>query len=354
MVSDARVDARRDATASVTHAAATSTTREDGPPTGARATTSQVRFARFAWILLGYEVLVVAWGAYVRATGSGAGCGRHWPTCNGEILPRAARVATLIEFSHRLSSGGALIGALVLLVWALRAFPRLHRVRRGAVVTMSLVVAEALIGAGLVLFELVAHDASMKRGLTVSLHLINTFLLLASTALTAWWASGGRPVRLRRQSGAGSAVLIVFGVLLPAMLVVGASGAVAALGDTLFPVPTLAAGIAQDFAAGSHLFLRLRVIHPMVAMTTAGAIVLAMGLVRSLRPARAVRVLSRVAASLAVAQVAAGIGDVLSHAPVPMQLVHLVLADLVWIALVLTAAAALAEVDESARSERAA
>ncbi len=353
MVSDARLDARRDATASVTHAEANSTTREEGPPTGARATKLQVRFARFAWILLGYEVLVVAWGAYVRATGSGAGCGRHWPTCNGEILPRAARVATLIEFSHRLSSGGALIGALVLLVWALRAFPRAHRVRRGAIVTMSLVVAEALIGAGLVLFELVAHDASMKRGLTVSLHLINTFLLLASTALTAWWASGGRPVRLRRQSGAASAVLIVFGVLLPAMLVVGASGAVAALGDTLFPVPTLAAGIAQDFAAGSHLFLRLRVIHPMVAMTTAGAIVLSMGLVRSLRPGRAVRVLSRVAASLAVAQVAAGIGDVLSHAPVAMQLVHLVLADLVWIGLVLTAAAALADVDPPARTERA-
>ncbi len=346
MVSDARVDARRDATASVTHADSTATTRQDGLPTGARATTSQVRFARFAWILLGYEVLVVAWGAYVRATGSGAGCGRHWPTCNGEILPRAARVATLIEFSHRLSSGGALIGALVLLVWALRAFPRPHRVRRGAVVTMSLVVAEALIGAGLVLFELVAHDASMKRGLTVSLHLINTFLLLASTALTAWWASGGRAVRLRAkrgQSGAESAVLIVFGVLMPAMLLVGASGAVAALGDTLFPVPTLAAGIAQDFAAGSHLFLRLRVIHPMVAMMTAGAIVLSMGLVRSLRPGRAVRILSQVTASLAVAQVAAGIGDVLSHAPVPMQLVHLILADLVWIGIVLTAAAALAE-----------
>ena len=135
----------------------------------------------------------------------------------------------------------------------------------------------------------------------------------------------------------------MFGVLLAAMLVVGASGAVAALGDTLFPVPSLAAGIAQDFAAGSHLFIRLRVLHPMFAMTTAGAIVLAMGLVRSVRPGRAVGVLSRVAATMAVAQVAAGIGDVLAQAPVAMQLVHLVLADLVWISLVLTAAAALAE-----------
>src|ERR1700722_9946712 len=165
----------------------------------------------FAWASLGTEILVVAWGAYVRATGSGAGCGRHWPTCNGEILPRAPRIETLIEMSHRLSSGGALIGTLVLFVWAVRVYPRGHRVRRGAGVTTLLMVAEALIGAALVLFELVAHDASMKRALSISLHLINTFLLLASTATTAWWASGGGAVSLRNQRGAGAAVTVVLG-----------------------------------------------------------------------------------------------------------------------------------------------
>ena len=318
-------------------ASASRARREHGSATPSR------RLARFAWALLGYEILVVAWGAYVRATGSGAGCGRHWPTCNGEILPRAPRIETLIEMSHRLSSGGALIGTLVLFVWAVRVYPRGHRVRRGAGVTTLLMVAEALIGAALVLFELVAHDASMKRALSISLHLINTFLLLASTATTAWWASGGGAVRLRNQRGAAPAVTVLLGVLLLAMLVVGATGAVTALGDTLFPAPSLAAGFAQDFDARSHLFIRLRAIHPMLAMTTAGAIVLAMGLIRSLRPIRSVRILSRVAASLAVAQVAAGLADVLTRAPVPMQLVHLALADLVWIGLVLTGAAALAE-----------
>jgi heme A synthase len=138
------------------------------------------------------------------------------------------------------------------------------------------------------------------------------------------------------------------------MLLVGASGAITALGDTLFPVPTLAAGFAQDFAAGAHIFIRLRAIHPMLAMTAAGAIVIAMGLVRSLRPTRAVRVASRVAASLAVAQVAAGLLDVLTRAPVWMQLVHLAFADGVWISLVLTGAAALAEVPEAASSASAA
>jgi heme A synthase len=308
------------------------------------------RLPSFAWGLLAYEILVVVWGGYVRASGSGAGCGRHWPMCNGEILPRAPRIETLIELSHRVSSGGALIGTLVLLVWAMRVHPSGHRVRRGAAVTVGLMVAEALIGAGLVLFELVAHDASMKRALSISLHLVNTFLLLASTAITAWWAGGGAPIRLRGQRG----VTPLFAVLLSAMLFVGASGAITALGDTLFPVPTLAAGFAQDFAAGAHIFVRLRAIHPMLAMTTAGAIVIAMGLVRSLRPTRAVRVVSRVAASLAVAQVAAGLLDVVTRAPVWMQLVHLAFADGVWISLVLTGAAALAEVPEVASSASAA
>jgi heme A synthase len=295
--------------------------------------------ARFAWTLLGYELLVVAWGAYVRASGSGAGCGRHWPTCNGDIVPRAPRIETLIELSHRLSSGGALIGTLVLLVLAIRAYPRGHRVRRGAWTTAALMMAEALIGTGLVLFELVAHDASMKRALSISLHLINTFFLLGSTAVTAWWASGGGPARLRGQRP----VIVTIGGVLGAMLLVGATGAVTALGDTLFPAPSLAAGFAQDFSSGAHLFVRLRAIHPMLAVTTAVAIVVAMGLVRTLRPSRAVRLLSRIAAALAVTQVGAGLLDVLTRAPIPIQLVHLLLADSVWIALVLTGIAALTD-----------
>ncbi len=217
-------------------------------------------------------------------------------------------------------------------------------------------LAEALIGAGLVLFELVAHDASLKRGLTVSLHLINTFFPPRVDGDHGVVGVGrSERCKLRGRRGAASAVLIVFGVLLPAMLVVGASGAVAALGDTLFPVPTPLPrrGSPRTSPPARTSSLRhLRVIHPMIAMTTAGAIVLLDGARSlSLRPARAVRIFSQVAASLAVAQVAAGIGDVLTRAPVPMQLVHLVLADLVWIGLVLTAAAALAEPAESPSAE---
>jgi heme A synthase len=296
-------------------------------------------FARFAWALLGYDVLVVAWGAFVRATGSGAGCGRHWPMCNAEIIPRAPRVETLIELSHRASSGLGLVATLVLAGWAVRAFPAGHLVRKGAYTTAALMCAEALIGAGLVLFELVAHDASMKRALSMSLHLINTFFLLAALAATAWWASGGRAPRLQGQR----AVLTTTGGLMAAMLIVGASGSVTALGDTLFPARSLSEGFAQDFSPGAHLFLRLRAIHPMLAGTTAAAIVVGMGFVRAARPAATVRSLSLTASVLAALQVMAGVGDVLARAPVWMQLVHLTLADFVWITLVLTTVAALAE-----------
>ena len=297
------------------------------------------RFARFAWSLLAYDIGVAAWGAYVRATGSGAGCGKHWPLCNGEVLPPAPRVETLVELSHRLSSGAALLLTVVLLVWSWRAYPRGHCVRSGALAAMAFMVTEAALGAALVLFELVAHDASAKRGLSVSLHLVNTFFLLASTALTAWWASGFAPARIRGQGLAAWSTLLPIG----AMLLVGSSGALTALGDTLFPSASMASGMAEDFAPRAHLFIRLRALHPLLATMTAAMIVVAGGVTRSCRPTRTVSVVSRITISLAVVQIAGGFVDMLSLAPVWIQLVHLVLADAVWIALVLTAAAALSE-----------
>jgi heme A synthase len=303
------------------------------------------RLGWFAWGVLTYEIAVVAWGAYVRATGSGAGCGRHWPLCNGVVIPRAARVETLVELSHRVTSGGALVLSVVLLVWSLRAFPPGHRVQRGAIAATAFMFAEALIGAGLVLFELVAHDASMKRALSVSLHLVNTFFLLGSTALTAWWASGGAPVRLRGGSPQGppTPVLWAVGVPLAALLLVGATGAVTALGDTLFPSASLSAGLADDFSAKAHLFVRLRAIHPLLASITAVSTLAALGFVRALRPSAGVRRLANAATALIVAQVALGLFDVMTLAPVWAQLAHLVLADAVWVSLVLVGAAALAD-----------
>jgi heme A synthase len=302
--------------------------------------------ARVSWGVLAFNVLVIAWGAYVRASGSGAGCGRHWPLCNGEVLPRAERVATMIEFSHRLSSGAALV-----LVWGLAfAAYRTHRawdrVTKAAVASGVLVSFEAVIGAGLVLFELVAHDASMKRALSVALHLSNTFFLLAALALTAWWAGGGGPLRVRRRDP----LAWICAVPLALMVVVGTSGAVAALGDTLFPVKSLAEGLTQDRSSGAHLFIRLRLIHPVLAATTATLALGAAAAVRILRPTADVRRSSYVATVAIVLQVAAGLANVALLAPVWMQLVHLVLADVVWVSLVVMSASALAENAEASES----
>ena len=141
------------------------------------------RFSTFAWGVLGFNVLVIIWGAFVRATGSGAGCGSHWPLCNGELVPRAPQVETLIEFSHRITSGIALLGVVALLIWAMRSFPRGHHVRKAAGASMFFMVTEALVGAGLVPFEYVAHNVSIARAYWMAGHLTNTFLLLAALTL---------------------------------------------------------------------------------------------------------------------------------------------------------------------------
>lgn len=296
------------------------------------------RFARFAWGLLAYELAVVLWGAYVRASGSGAGCGAHWPLCNGELIPRSPPAQMLIELSHRVTSGLAAVLSLVLVVWGLRSYRRGHAVRRAAIASATFMLSEALIGAGLVLFRLVAHDESLTRAVSLCLHLTNTFLLLGSTALTAWWASGAAAVSMRGQR----AVVWTLGTPLVAMFLVGSSGAVTALGDTLFPPVSLAAGLAQDLAPGASLFVRLRALHPVLAASTGAMVFVASSIVRSLRPSPGVRSLSYVATALVTAQICVGLVDMATLAPAGLQLFHLLLADGVWIALVLTAAAALA------------
>jgi heme A synthase len=296
------------------------------------------RYATFAWATLAANLAVILWGAYVRASGSGAGCGSHWPLCNGELVPRSPSMATLVELGHRLTSGLALLLVVGLVIGARRRFPPGHLVRRIAVVALVLMVLEALIGAGLVLLALVAHDASTARAWWISGHLVNTFLLVAVLTLTAWWATRAERPHLR---GAG-ALVVTFGLALVGMLVLGVSGAITALGDTLFPAASLAEGKAQTFSDTAHVFLRLRLWHPVLALT-AGALVLAAALhaVRR-RGTPLVRRAARAVVGLFALNLAVGLLNMGWLAPVPVQLIHLLLADLVWIGLVVLAASTLA------------
>ncbi len=293
--------------------------------------------ARFAWLVLGYNVAVILWGAYVRATGSGAGCGNHWPLCNGEVVPRAPQTATLIEFSHRFSSGLALIAIAALVIWVFRACGPGHPARLGAILSGILIVTEAAVGAGLVLFELVADNATFARAMFVAVHLLNTFLLLAALTLTAWWVSVDLPfARNRGRQAATVASACV------ALLVAGASGAVAALGDTLFPSSRLTDALWADLSATSHFLIRLRILHPLLAVAAGLVVLTCAG-----RLARGGSVIDRRAAqlvsALVITQAALGLLNVILLAPVWLQLTHLLVADAIWIGVVLIGASALTD-----------
>jgi heme A synthase len=296
------------------------------------------RYAAFAWVVVVVNLLVILWGAFVRATGSGAGCGSHWPLCNGEVVPRAPAMETLIELGHRITSGFALLCVAGLVLGAWRRYPRHHPVRWWAALSGAFIVTEALIGAGLVLLEHVAGDRSPARGFWVAGHLLNTFLLLAALVLTAWWAGGGRPLRLRGQGGLGATLLAALGGL----LLLGVSGAVTALGDTLFPVSTRAEGTALTMSETAHVFVRLRIWHPALALAVGTSIALAAWAAVRARPSRTVHRLAVGLVALYAAQLALGLANVYLLAPVVLQLAHLLLSDLIWIALVLLAASALA------------
>lgn len=291
--------------------------------------------ARFAWFAVCYNVVVILWGAFVRATGSGAGCGAHWPLCDGTIVPRDPSTAMMIEFSHRVSSGLALVVVVILFVWVRRAVAAGTPARRAAAASLAFIITEALLGAALVLFRLVAQDESLARAMVMPLHLANTLVLLLCLTLTAHWLSGGAPVRFSGRTR-------VFGLAI-AMLVlvigVGKTGAVAALGDTLYPASALSA----DISPAGSLLLRLRVLHPALALVT--AVVLLFGLTALRVPATDGRgqLAKRSVYALTVVQVIFGFVNIWLLAPVWAQLVHLLLADLLWIALVLTVASALAD-----------
>jgi cytochrome c oxidase assembly protein subunit 15 len=298
--------------------------------------------ARFAWATLAYNVAVILWGAYVRVTGSGAGCGNHWPLCNGDVVPQNAQTQTLIEFAHRITSGLSLIMVFALVVWCWRRTAKGDWPRYAAVAAAILLLNEALLGAGLVLFDYVAKDQSAGRAVFLSLHFGNTLLLLASLALTAEWLSRG-DLRLKVAAKAWQIGVISVGLL--AVVCVGISGALTALGDTLFPAVSLRSSLAQDFAASSHVLLRLRLLHPLVAV--AAALYILWIFVTS--PVGAVRSRRRLVFLLSLLFVQLGLGalNVALLAPAWLQIVHLLVAELVWVTLILLSAELLFERGES-------
>jgi cytochrome c oxidase assembly protein subunit 15 len=288
--------------------------------------------ARFAWLVVAYNIAVTLWGAYVRATGSGAGCGSRWPLCNGQLVPSAAQSQTLIEFTHRVTSALALVLVFVLVVWCWRETSKGDWVRRAVVCSAILLLNEALLGALLVLLDYVGVDKSAGHAVFLCLHFGNTLLLLAALALTARGLSN----RERSMWVAKLPDLIAIGIGLAAVMAIGMTGSLAALADSIFPVESLRSSLLQDFSPTSHFLLRLRLLHPITAVV--GAIYVLWVVLRlSKKLDRSQWMRSAIGTTLTL-QIGLGMLNIFLLAPIWLQMAHLFVADVFWIFLVVASA----------------
>lgn len=290
---------------------------------------------RLAWTALVWNLVVILLGALVRATGSGAGCGASWPTCEGVVIPKLEG-ATAVEFTHRAASGIALLLLAWLIVAVFRKHPKGAPVRKAAVLSGIGIVSESLIGAVIVLYEWVEHDASAARAVSVPIHLVNTLVLLAGLTLVVYWIDRDRVLSSSRPQ---SRAVLGFAA---GMMLIAATGAVTALADTLFPAESVIEGITEDFSATSSWLTRLRVLHPVVAILI------------GISAARWVRsnvwdmkgsggVAARVVVGVVFVELVVGVINVWALTPIAIQLVHLLLADVLWIAWVWLGAELLTE-----------
>jgi cytochrome c oxidase assembly protein subunit 15 len=290
---------------------------------------------RFAWGVLAYFIAVILWGTLVRVTGAGAGCGNHWPLCNGTVIQHSASVNTMIEFTHRLTSGLSFFAVVALLAWTFAGTVRGHLARAAAVLSVAFTVMEAILGALLVKLGLTAQSMSPLRPAYLALHLTNTLLLLAALTLTAHLLSRRKAflrstVHLVAPFGAVASVFVV--------MVVGVTGSLAALGDTLFPQSSLGAALAQDFSPTSGWLVRWRWMHPTVAFVA--SIFLIWLLVRAAQRKTHWdnRGLSALVLLLLAGVYVLGLTDVILLAPLWVQVAHLLGADTLWVALVVLTA----------------
>jgi heme a synthase len=286
---------------------------------------------RLLWALLASTVLVVIGGAVVRATGSGAGCGPSWPTCVGQIIPVSPRTATIIELAHRLATTALGVATVVVGVLVWRRTGRGDRLRRALAWVVGLLFVEALIGRTLVVTGWVGTDASVGRATIVPLHLVNTFFLLAAIAVALHLASGGGAIELRPLTQAKRLAWLAAACL----VVVGASGALNALADTLFPAGSLSEGLLQDLDATAHFLVRLRTIHPVVAAIVGIGVLMLSAHPDLDRPST--HRLVRVVRAGIVVQLALGVVNIALLTPLAVQILHLLAADVIWVATILLA-----------------
>jgi protoheme IX farnesyltransferase len=285
------------------------------------------RFAKYVWFLLAYNLAAVSWGVYVRASGSGDGCGSHWPLCDGNSTPLGGQVAKYVEMSHRISTEIVGLFVVIMVVWAYRIFPKRHLARGASLAALFMTTLEAFIGRELVAFQLVTNNPSPVRAGVMSFHVISTFLLLGAIAVTGFAAGGLNRIKLRDQGAVGTPLLV--GAL--GMILLGLSGAVSALGHTLRPVDNV---LGAALNSNTFWMVRVQPLHPLVAVAVGLYLALIAGLISHLRPDPRVRIAGQWMIGLYGLQLLIGLVNIWTKAPIAVQMLHLSIADLNWVSLV--------------------
>jgi heme A synthase len=264
------------------------------------------------------SILSILAGAFVRATGSGDGCGSTWPTCKGKIIPQLSDTSEVIEFSHRSISG-------ILLIVTLIIFIKSRNMSKGTIVRTTVnfltffVVFEAAIGAVIVLYEWVGVNSSLPRIIAVPIHLVNTFGLLACYA--ALYKVLLNNFKNIKQLWDRRFVFVAFLFLLS-----GATGSITALADVLFPSASFYEGLMEDFDRTSELLTRLRILHPLVATGLSVALI-----IESRKIQKDYKIDVKFLQLLVIVAVTLGVLNVLSNIVLLLSILHLAIADLLWI-----------------------
>ena len=264
------------------------------------------------------SILSILAGAIVRATGSGDGCGASWPTCNGKVIPSLETSSEIIEFSHRSISGVLLIVTLLLFVKSKDPdTPLLHK--KIINYLTFFVLLEAAIGAVIVIYEWVGLNSSLPRIIAVPLHLVNTFALLGFYTLIFYLL---RESENKLSNFFDKRIKIAFVLF----FLTGATGSITALADVLFPSASFVEGFIEDFDSTSEVLTRLRILHPFVST------ILSIFLFsESNRFKKEFAIDTSIIKVLVIVGVILGVLNVVSNIILPLSILHLLLADLLWI-----------------------
>jgi heme a synthase len=295
-------------------------------------------FSQIVFALIVYTLLVILWGAWVRISHSGDGCGNHWPLCHGELIPDEAEYKTWIEFGHRLMSGSFGIVVILIFVWSRKLFKQDHMARKFAKLMFIFTITEALLGAVLVKASLVGSSDSVMRAFVMALHLVNSLILVA-TVVGLWDFSrlsfqkrNSSPIELKHKLKNRIPMYFILG-----FMALACTGAIAALSTTLFPSEGLIEGLQNDFTPGSHYLLKWRGLHPILGVLIGGTLALGPWLLINLMQEKEKLLIKRsIHLSLsAFVGIVIGIVTLVLLSPLFLKLTHLLAIYIIWVNLIL-------------------